>query len=76
MLRDLICGALFLEFFGFCGFYWKWSNLIFGWRNWVGKYSLDIWNIVLLYLIWTVRNERNLCTFEDAESTNLHLFLI
>ena len=27
MLRDLICGPLFLEFFGFSGFYWKQSTL-------------------------------------------------
>jgi len=45
-----------------------------GWQ--VFNYSSDIWNIVLLYLIWTVRKERNWCTFEDVESTNLHLFLM
>ena len=32
-------------------------DLIFGWNNWFGKHLLDIWNIVLLCLMWTVWRE-------------------
>ena len=34
-------------------------DLLFGWRNWVGKHSLDIWNLVPLCLMWTIWHEWN-----------------
>lgn len=35
----------------------------------MGKHSLDIWNLVMLCLMWIVWLEHNRCTFEDLEST-------
>ena len=49
-------------------------DLFFGWRNWMGKLSSDIWNLTLLCLMWCIRRERNNCTFEDVESSGNQLF--
>ncbi len=43
------------------------KELMFGWRNWFGKSSLKVWNLVPLCLMWTLWWERNLRTFEDKE---------
>jgi hypothetical protein len=43
------------------------ADLLFGWWNWLGKHSSDIWNIIPLCLMWTVWWEGNRCTFEDEE---------
>ena len=42
------CGALFLGSCGFsgCDLLEKVIDLLFGWKNWVGKHSLDVWNMV------------------------------
>ena len=40
-------------------------GLLFGWRNWLGRYQSNIWNLVPLCLMWTVWRERNSRTFED-----------
>ena len=45
----------------------KMDYLLFGWRNWFGKHSLDIWDLTLLCLIWLVWKEHNSLTFEDRE---------
>jgi hypothetical protein len=43
-------------------------DLLFGWRNWFGKHSSDIWNLLSSCLMWTVWREHNWSTFEDMES--------
>jgi hypothetical protein len=43
-------------------------DLLFGWRNWWGKTSSGVWNLVLHYLMWTIWRERNSRTFEDVEN--------
>jgi hypothetical protein len=50
-------------------------DLLFGWRNWFGKYSLDIWNLVTLCLMWTLWRECNHCMFEDTESSKTQLIV-
>ena len=61
------------------GFYWVLSarviDLLFGWWNWVGKHSSDIWNIVPvpLCLMWALLREWNPCTFEDMENSGIQL---
>ena len=45
----------------------KMDYLLFGWRNWFGKHSLDVWDLTLLCLIWLVWKEHNSLTFEDRE---------
>lgn len=43
-------------------------DLLFGWRNWFGKQSSDVWNLVLLCVMWTIWRERNRRIFKDVES--------
>ena len=43
-------------------------ELLFGWRNWFGKHSSDVWNLVPSCLMWIIWWERNRQTFEDIES--------
>ena len=45
------------------------ADLLLGGRNWLGKHSSDIWNLVHSCLIWTVWCERDSCTFEDKWSS-------
>ena len=49
------------------------SKLLFGWWNALGHHSSDIWNLVLLCLMWTVWKERNSRIFEDVSSTDIQL---
>jgi hypothetical protein len=51
-------------------------NLLFGWWNWLGKHSSDIWNIVPLYLMWMLWWERNQRTFEGEERSTDELAII
>jgi hypothetical protein len=39
-------------------------DLLFGWWNWFGKHSLDVWNLVPLCLMWTVWRDCNGRTFK------------
>ena len=41
------------------------ASLLFGWWNWLGKHSSNIWNMVLACLIRLIWRERNNRTFED-----------
>lgn len=42
-------------------------DLLFGWRNWLGKHNSDIWNLVPLCLMWYLWQERNRRTFEEVD---------
>ena len=48
-------------------------DLLFGWYNWFGKHSSDVWNLVPLCLMWSVWRECNRCTFKDLESSESQL---
>ena len=52
------------------------ADLLFGWWNWLGKHSSDIWNIVPLYLMWILWWERNQRTFEGEERSTDELAII
>ena len=41
-------------------------DLMVGWRNWLGKRSSAVWNVVLLCLMWLLWRELNSLT-EDVE---------
>jgi hypothetical protein len=60
-----------LRSFGVC---WVFPNrildLLSGWYNSFGKHDSEVWNLVLLCLMWTVWRERNQRTFEDEEHSN------
>jgi hypothetical protein len=43
-------------------------RLHLGWRNWFGKHSLDVWNLVPLCMMWNIWLERNSRTSVDMES--------
>lgn len=43
------------------------ADLSFGWRNWFGKHSSGIWNLVPLCVMWTLWREKNSLTLEDTE---------
>ena len=44
-------------------------ELLFGWWNWLGKHSSQIWNLVPLCILWCIWKERNRRTFEDLDSS-------
>ena len=52
------------------------KDVLFGWRNWFGKYSLDIWNLVPLCLMWTLWQEWNGRTFEDLDNSSVQLLAL
>ena len=43
---------------------------LFGWWNWLGKHSSQIWNLVPLCILWCIWKERNRRTFKDLDSSN------
>jgi hypothetical protein len=59
------------------GIHWvlpgKVVDLLFRWRNWLEKHSLDIWNLGPLCLMWTLWRECNCRMFEDVESSKSQL---
>lgn len=65
------CNAIFISLFhiGAIPVEYGVVDLLFGWFNWSGKHSSDIWNIVPLCLMWTIWRERNRRTFEDVASS-------
>ena len=44
-------------------------DLLFGWWNWLGKHSSQIWNLVPLCIFWCIWKEQNRRTFEDLISS-------
>ena len=45
------------------------ESLVFCWSNWLGNFSLDIWNMILgclMYVVWIERNQRS---FEAKEKS-------
>ena len=44
--------------------------LLFGWWNWLGKHSSQIWNLVPLCIFWCILKERNRRTFENLDSSS------
>ena len=45
-------------------------DLLFGWWNWLGKHSSQIWNLVPLCILWCIWVEGNQRTFEDLDSSS------
>ena len=45
------------------------ESLVFCWSNWLGKFSLDIWNMVPDCLMWVVWMEKNQHSFEAKEKS-------
>ena len=40
-------------------------DLLASWRNWLGKCSSNVWNLVPHCMMWIIWRERNNCIFED-----------
>ena len=53
------------------GFQWVMQytvvSLLFAWRNCLGNYSPNVWNMVPAYLMQLVWKEHNALTFEDIK---------
>ena len=56
-----IAHTLWSEVFMIFGIHWvlpdKVASLLFGWRNWFGKRSSNVWNLVAACVIWLVWKE-------------------
>ena len=48
-------------------------DLLFGWWNWLGKHSSQVWNLVPLCNQWCIWKERNQQTFEDVDSLGVQM---
>ena len=68
--------AYWLWSFVFIAFVLSWVilrstlDLLFGWWNWLEKYLSQIWNLVLLCILWCIWKEWNRRTFEDLDSSS------
>ena len=40
-------------------------DMLASWRNWLGKRSSNVWNLVPHCMMWIIWRERNNCIFED-----------
>ena len=49
------------------------ADLLFSWWNGLGCHASDLWNLIPLCLMWTIRKERNCRTFEDVSSSDSQL---
>ena len=49
------------------------ESLVFCWSYWLGKFTLDIWNMVPGCLMWVVWMERNRRSFEAKEKSLIQL---
>ena len=50
------------------------ESLVFCWSTWLGKFSLDIWNMVPDCLMWVVWMEKNQHSFEAKEKSLVYFF--
>ena len=48
-------------------------DLLFCWYHWLGKHSLNVWDLVPGCLMWTIWIERNRRSFEDEGKTVVQL---
>ena len=71
LLRCKFARALWSEVFLMFGVQWVMLNtnasLLFAWRNWLGKFSSNVWNVVSACIMWLFLWQRNSCAFEDIE---------
>lgn len=51
-------------------------HLLSRWRNFFGKHSSLVWNLVPIFLLWTLWTMRNHCDFEDEEALLVKLKLL
>ena len=73
LIHCRFASAMWTEVLNLFGVQWVMPDtivsLLFAWRNWLGTYSSQVWNLVPAYLMWLVWKERNARTFEDVESS-------
>ena len=73
LLHCEIASALRVFVFQTFGIHWvilaKVIELLFGWHNWFGRHSSEVWNLVPLCLMWSLWQERNRHIFEDLEKS-------
>ena len=71
LLHCKFAHTLWSEVFLMFGVQWVMScivvSLLFAWRNWLGNYSSNVWNMVPVCLMWLEWKECNARTFEDIE---------
>ena len=71
LLHCKFAHALWSEVFLMFGVKWVMPSivvpLLFAWRNWLGNYSSNVWNMVPVCLMWLEWKERNARTFEGIE---------
>ena len=71
LLHCKFAHALWSEVFLMFGVQWVMPStivsLLFTWRNWLGNYTSNVWNMVPMCLMWLVWKERNAQTFKDTE---------
>ena len=63
----MLCGVRFFLSLGFSGWCRVQCLSFFAWRNWLGNYSSNVRNMVLVCLMWLVWKERNARIFENVE---------
>ena len=77
MLHCPLMSGLWNYIFHSFGIQWILSaqvmDLLFAWRNWFGKHSSAIWNLVLAYLMWIIWREHNRRIFEELECSDNQL---
>ena len=49
------------------------ESLVYCWSYWLGKFNLDIWNMVSNCLMWIVWTEKNQRSFKDTEKSLVQL---
>ena len=73
LLNRDVAYALWEDVFKMFGIHWVMTgstvSLLICWRNWFGKYSSNVWNLVLGCLMWIVWREQNCHLFEDTKSS-------
>ena len=65
----MLCGGRFSLCLGFSWWCSIQFSLLFAWRNCLGNYSSNVWNMVPAYLMWLVWKECNAQTFEPLKTS-------